>query len=449
MDHVTTWQKVGSGYQWIDNWAGHDVKAEISRLVSKGQDSLKAQVCVWLDDVQLVRAHPTLTSMSSMRDFCRLLEDRRKATDYGINWRDWAEELAGRTLDAHRQGQPEVAVSDLWDKEIEQDTWLVEPYILESKSNVIYGDPGTAKSMMALQWAALMDTGHVNSQLKVVTRRANVLYLDYETDETEILHRLKWLHAGMEITVPSNVVYRYCTQPLVVETDYILDLIERRWGGDDTPIVIMVDSMGLATGGKLVDEEMVISYFAALRVLGSTSLTITHTNKDGHLFGSQYTLAAARNLWEVKRSAVTRGQIDVGLFHRKSNSVGKEVPRAYRLNFTPDPTTGTTQSVNIVAKDPIDTDFAREMSVAKVVLHIIETEGPTSKDALPKLVAEFKEAKEDGLRAAVKTAISRFCKAHKLVEKDGMIQMPPTPTTPSPQVNEKPGEKDDLWTTQF
>jgi len=446
---MTTFQKVGSGYTFNSNWSGHQIDASISRLMPTRDDGLKAQIAVLMDNTPICRSSPTLTSVSGMDQFWRKLNRRRAADDYGVDWEAWVEELAGRVLDAHRQGQPEIAVADLWDNQSEADIWLVEPYVLQGSHNVLYGDPGTAKSMMALFWAALMDTGHIDSAHGLATSRAHCLYLDWETTQEEAVRRLRWLHEAMGISAPSGVLYRYCTQPLVAEVDYVQDIIQRRWGGDDTPVVIICDSQGLATGGRLVDEEQVISYFAALRTLteaeADTSLSITHTNKDGGLFGSQYTLAAARNLWEIKRASLSRGQIDVGLFHRKANTVGREGPRAYQLTFNVNPETNKTSSVSIKSKRVMDTEVAPQgLSTPELTYQVVRAEGPLRRDELPGLVAEYKEVRVEKIQAAVLVALSRLLKSGRLLENDGMIQMPAAPTD---ETRTEPEREGDLWTT--
>ena len=447
---MTTFQKVGSGYTFNSMWSGHQIDASISRLMPTRDDGLKAQIAVLMDDVPICRSSPTLTSVSGMDQFWRKLNRRRNNDDYGVDWEAWVEELAGRVLDTHRQGQPEIAVADLWDNQSEADIWLVEPFVLRGSHNVLYGDPGTAKSMMALFWATLMDTGHIDSSAHgLATSRAHCLYLDWETTQEEAVRRLRWLHEAMGISAPSGVLYRYCTQPLVAEVDRIQDIIQRRWGGDDTPVVIICDSQGLATGGRLVDEEQVISYFAALRTLteaeADTSLSITHTNKDGGLFGSQYTLAAARNLWEIKRSSLSRGQIDVGLFHRKANTVGLSGPRAYQLTFNANAETKKTASVSITSKRVMDTEVAPQgLSVPELTYQVVRAEGPLRRDELPALVAEYKEVRVEKIQAAVLVALSRHLKGGRLLEEDGMIKMPPSPSGNNQPKAEQEG---DLWTT--
>jgi len=429
---MTVFEKRGSGYIFTDDWNSHSVEATVSRLTITSNDGLKAEIAVLLDDSPVVRSQPTLTSVSGMDQFWRKLNRRRPFDDYGVDWEAWVENLAGRVLDAYREGATEIRMSDVWGEEEEDAIWLVDPYILAGKNNTIYGDPGTAKSMLGLFWAVLMDTGHVDSEHDIVTTKANCLFLDWESDRNDIQRRLQWLHTGMNIAQPSNVVYRYCHQPLINEVDQIEEIISRQWGDDlETPIVVVCDSLGMATGGRMVEESAVTEYFAALRSLTNgprrvSTLTITHTNKEGNLYGNQLIYAESRNVWECKTKAVEKGQIEVGFFHRKANSVSKENPRAYQLTFATDgENADKTISVSVKAKAIMDTEVAPQgLSVSQLVLEVVTTEGPLKEDDLPGIIAEYKESSVDSIRAAVRTALSRYMKRDRIVRKDGMVMSP-------------------------
>lgn len=425
----------GSGYDYDSTWSEHRISARISRIAAMPGDGLKAEVSVMLDGQPVLRTNPTLTSVSGMDGWYRKLQRRRPPKDYSIDWEAYTEELAGLVIDARRQGS---AASELdWDAQQSDDVWLIEPYILKGTANLLYGDPGTAKSLLAMWFTALLSTGHVEPAHDLVAGRAKVLYLDYETSQDVVTRRMKWLHAGMGIsdTAPT-MLYRYCVHPLASEVDEIQDILEKRgWAADETLLVI--DSQGLATGGRLQDEEAVLAYFAALRAIGGTSLTISHTNKDGGLFGSQYSLAATRNLWQAERSALDAGQLSVGLFHRKGNDVGREKPRPYQLNFSTNPETGHTKSVAIKAS----TTYGG--SVAELTLRVVREEGGVAREDLATSVANLAEKRPSEVRGAVATALSRHLRNGKLVEEGGVIQLP----VPVKEPVKEPVQEESLWKT--
>ena len=383
----------GSGYDYDSTWSEHRISARISRIAAMPGDGLKAEVSVMLDGQPVLRTNPTLTSVSGMDGWYRKLQRSRPPKDYSIDWEAYTEELAGLVIDARRQGS---AASELdWDAQQSDDVWLIEPYILKGTANLLYGDPGTAKSLLAMWFTALLSTGHVEPAHDLVAGRAKVLYLDYETSQDVVTRRMKWLHAGMGIsdTAPT-MLYRYCVHPLASEVDEIQDILEKRgWAADETLLVI--DSQGLATGGRLQDEEAVLAYFAALRAIGGTSLTISHTNKDGGLFGSQYSLAATRNLWQAERSALDAGQLSVG------------------------------------------------GSVAELTLRVVREEGGVAREDLATSVANLAEKRPSEVRGAVATALSRHLRNGKLVEEGGVIQLP----VPVKEPVKEPVQEESLWKT--
>jgi len=419
----------GSGYVYVVERGGRIIEARISRLEKVREGGLKGEVSIKVDKQPLVRTSPTLTSVSGVDSFWRKLNRRMHIDDYGIDWEAYVEELAGRVIDAHRSGTPVVRLRDVVVPESVE--WEVNPYILRGQNCVVYGEGGSGKSMLALLMAVLVDTGFVSSDLGISAQHGKVLILDYETDEEEFFRRTNWLHNGLGIksaSVDSNIIYRRCSHPLAAEADRIKDIVE-----EEGVTCLIVDSLGLATGGGLDEAESVLAYFSALRWIETSTLTLTHTNKEGRIFGSVYTLNSGRSVWEVKSETPRSGVLDVVTFHRKSNIVGKERPRAYEMQFTDD-------AVTIKSKGVMQSEIAwTELSVSELVYQIIETEGTTAKLSLPDLVAEYKEKKVEKVTAAVATALSRHLKSGRLVEDTQglMISLPN-------QTKEK--EQEELWT---
>jgi hypothetical protein len=75
---------------------------------------------------------------------------------------------------------------------------------------------------------------------------------------------------------------------------------------------------------------------------------------------------------------------------------------------------------------------------------VVRAEGPLRRDELPALVAEYKEVRVEKIQAAVLVALSRHLKGGRLLEEDGMIKMPPSPSDNNQPKAEQEG---DLWTT--
>tara|TARA_Y100000310_G_C20664985_1_gene806995 strand:+ start:815 stop:2107 length:1293 start_codon:yes stop_codon:yes gene_type:complete len=427
---VTSFERNGAGYIYTDDWNGHTIIARISRISETG-GRVGAEVAVLVDGNPVARSSPTLTSVSGLDQFWRKLNRRLKYEDYGIDWEAWAEGMAGRVLDAYRQGEPDISLSGVpVPDEIE---FLINPYILRGQPNVLYGEGSGGKSTLALLMAVLMDSGHVDTRHGMTVKPAKTFYLDYETDEYEVSHRIKWLRAGMGLQDNDyDIAYRHCTRPLKDEADQIKEMIRKRW--PDTPlseVVLMVDSLGLATGGALEEAESVLSYFTALRWIGATSLTLTHVNKEGKIYGSIYTINAARNLWELQKEAVDRGRLEVGMFHRKANIIELCQPTAFELRFNP-------TDLVVESKDIIDSVVGdKKLSIAQMVYKLIEV-SPKRRALLPKMVGERTGRGEDDVYNAVTTAISRMLRSGSVIEdpndKD-MVRLP----------SEQAEEEQDEW----
>jgi hypothetical protein len=296
---------------------------------------------------------------------------------------------------------------------------LLEPFILQGKTNVLYGSPSSGKSMLGLFWAVLLDTGHVDSTHGVVAKRANVVYLDWEEDQHGIVTRLRWIHEGLGIQEKSHIVYKRMTRSLIEEVDTVRNLIADRFEDDGTPTLVICDSQGMATAGQLSDEEQVVPYFTALRMIPATSLTLSHTNKEdrsppNNLFGSQYTLAETRNLWQSVASTVSRQVVDIELHHRKVNSVGREPMRNYRLNFSRDPKTNYTVKVTLKSQPMLESSLSpATMKIPALVLEIIRFHGPKSFPEIIEYICDYQEKQfstddeEKRFRGNIKTILSR------------------------------------------
>lgn len=428
-------ETVGAGYKYADLWGGHLIEASIGRVITE-KSSKKAKIAIRMDGRPVIRSWPTLTSVDGVDKFWKKLARRRPFDDYGIDWEECVEQMSGMILDTHDQFIPSVKLKDI--PEAGPISYLVDPFVIESEINVLYGDSGNGKSMLALLWACLLDTDATDSAHRIVTKPAKVMYLDYETDEQQVRRRASWIHKGMGIEdVESNILYKRCVQPLHVMAEALKDEVE----AEGIEFVI-VDSLGMALGGSLIDEQAVIGYFSVLRFLDVTSLTVTHTNKKGEIHGSVFTNAQSRQTFEAKRAGGEKNKIDVALFHRKVNDVSKLDPRAYELRFAPG-------EVKFIAKDVMDSEVGAEgLSISALVREVLKIEGPTPRDQLPELVAEYRETDVEKIRAAVMTAVSRHIKARRVVEMGDKVMLPNATAKIVETKDEKPEEpkEGDQWT---
>ena len=145
-------------------------------------------------------------------------------------------------------------------------------------------------------------------------------------------------------------------------------------------------------------------------------MTLSHTNKEGKLFGSVYTTNSGRSIWEIQKSS-TEGDnhMDVGLFHRKVNNTAHQQPLAFRLSFED-------KVVTFESKDPMDTEVVSDtLSASELVYQIVSREGPVPRSEIADRVAAYMDRPAEKVAGSVATAISRHLKAARIVELDGEL----------------------------
>lgn len=410
-------KKSGSGYEVA--WPSQGVHARVRHIKNRG-DRFKAQVAITFREEPVHRSDPTLNSVTGLDQFARKLERRIPQEQWGVDWELIVEGLAGIVQDTHASGTGEVELGTVVPDETAQ--WSVDNLVIQGQANLIYGDGGTGKSMFCLWIAALMDQGHVNTDHGLVIEPGKVLYLDWETDASEVSTRVRNIHAGLGITNDSGIVYRAQTLPLAQDQDRIQDIVDER--GID---LVIVDSMGMAVEGELESAETVLSFFRAVRTIGKTALIISHVNRQGTIFGSAYTNNSARNVWEASKAASTvssnEKDIAFNLFHKKANNINLQPSQSWSMSFDDD-------KVLLERGEVYETTDAGKLSIPKLVKEILKREGPRTKDSLDEMVAikmniDIPREGEDmsgqyrKLRSNVGVAISRMKNPQK--ETDSRI----------------------------
>ena len=165
----------------------------------------------------------------------------------------------------------------------------------------------------------------------------NILHLDYEDTEEEIAERVNAIHTGMGLPHGSEIIRRFCYRPLVSEINEIQRLV-----AENSIDLVVVDSAGLACGGRPEEAEVTLQYFGALRSLRSTSLTIAHQPKhaegnDASPFGSTYWKAMIRSLFHIRCTQDPGSDVlHLGIFDKKANSRSPLPPIGLKVYFEND-----------------------------------------------------------------------------------------------------------------
>lgn len=260
-----------------------------------------------------------LSSVQARTTRAKLLAERSGAGH--LDWHGFLEELCIRTTQAERQGKPAVVLADMDLVAERVEHWEVDGIpILKDLPMVLYGDSGGGKSYLALYVAGML------AQMDV-----NVLYADWEFSLQEHRKRLGELFHPM----PRNVFYARCDSPASQQVDR-LDRLKR----EHKCHYIVCDSIGFALDGPAESQEGATKYFRSLRQLNIGSLSLAHIPKqyddgrEAQIFGSTFFRAGARSAWFVEKATTNpRGEMRVGLHHRKSNVGALLQPKGYRILF--------------------------------------------------------------------------------------------------------------------
>lgn len=389
--------KRGSRYHIVWN---NGVEAYISRI-RENPERIKCEIALTLNGQLLTRSSPVVTSESGKDGLIRKLQRRRPKEDWHIDHEVLVEQMCALIIDTYREGEPPINLSSI--PEDDRLLWRIENILPEQEPTLLYSDGGSGKSMLACMWSVAVDQGVIDTDLGIVCEPGNVLYLDWETSAEEISKRVRAIMRGFGMEGKTGIIYRRCTQPLIAEVDRIIDLC------DEYSIdMIVCDSLGLATGGMLEDADSTLQMFGALRMVGKTSLVISHINKSGQNFGSVYANNSARMSWMIDSdseddSSGEEGVKDIPLIHKKANTVPQQTPIGWSINFGDDG-----RSIEFTRKEIYQTSGAKHQSIPKLLIEQLkENESGLARDTLLENIASIKNTKIEKIKGAFDQALRR------------------------------------------
>ena len=110
-------RKQGSGY--LIEWPSLNVQVIAKQIHPNGY---KAFCGFMLNGEPVHRSNPTLNSNSGMTSLARLLNKRRPKDDWGIDWDQIVEDLAGILIDTVGEGKADVVLGEV---EVEEGEWMI------------------------------------------------------------------------------------------------------------------------------------------------------------------------------------------------------------------------------------------------------------------------------------------------------------------------------------
>ena len=204
-----------------------------------------------------------------------------------------------------------------------------------------------------------------------------VLYLDWETDEAEVMQRMNFIANGLSQRGRSDLplvredfplTYVRCTASLTAMQPKIA-----KWAETNECKLVIVDSLIPALDGDANDSETARKFMNTLRSFNCASLVLSHTSKEGKLFGSTFWWNLARNVWEVKKEQdLGQDYSDLGLIHKKSNNSSLSKPLGVRMKVDKQNESVVFDKFNVV--DSTGT-LAASLSVRSRVIQLLKTEG--------------------------------------------------------------------------
>lgn len=307
----------------IFEWQEEKIVIDVSRLKQHTDGRVTGEIKIQTTDVNFnPHLHQALFNFSASRsrkELAKLLSMDYEGLLNNEQWNVILEQLCVKAIDHVREGEPREHL--IIEGAIEPPRYLLEPLIIENYPNVLFGDPSASKSTLAVVICQLLQLPWEIDSLGFLppAEPVRALYLDWEADSATIKWQTRTLQRGMGI--PEDNVYldyRRCAMPLAQDYEQIHKHIE-----DIDAQFVVIDSLGQAAGGELKETQSPLQFFAALRQLNVTSLILAHNaknpdSKTKSIYGNQYFTAAARNIWEVRKSQeVGSSEMSLLLMHQK------------------------------------------------------------------------------------------------------------------------------------
>jgi hypothetical protein len=335
-------ENLPSGYRFT--WPLSNTIALVNRITEdRRAKSTSAEVRI-LSTTPTAKGHLyqgrlNLTSPTAKRTLRQELE----AMDSLTSWLEIVEYICTETLRRWREGEPAMNIGQLPAQTTPR--YRLYPFIPEGKPAIIYGRWGSWKTNLALALAIMVQSGE--GHLNFTPVQGNVLYLDYESDAQDLDERIKAICSGWNMP-QVKLLYRFCVSPLEDDLERIQEIVS-----DNSIALLIVDSVGLAVGGSLMDPEPSLAMMRCLRSLRTSTLLVDHlaknqnsANTETSPFGTVYKTNLARSIWEViAKQDPGSPDLEVALQHRKSNRSTILQPIGLKVSFS-GPENGETISIS-------------------------------------------------------------------------------------------------------
>ena len=368
----------------------------------KAELTIKAELTMG-DVSRTVQLDRSNVDMLEPYDKSKLIDTLQKATEEYpyLSWGNLITDAFNGIMDKKREGIPAELMDELDD--FTPRTYAVYPLFVRGVANLMWAPGGSAKSYFALLSCVMVDRGI--SEFGLRAPKGNALYLDWEEEPDVFRQRLLAVQRGLNIQNPetSGIYYKKMMGSLASNIEGISRTVI-----DKDITYVVVDSVGAALGGNGIDQQVVEDYFSALRILGVTSVSIDHANRAGEttgnwsIHGSAFKYNRSRQVYELKKiQEADSGELQVVLYHRKSNDSGNKSPRGFKVRFEMKENYNQYEDDYEKHLDKVvfetlglgdaDNELLRTMTLGEICRELIKTHGPIHIDALRSGVAIIKD----------------------------------------------------------
>lgn len=329
-------QKIGAKYvSEIPVTDEMTLKIEFKGVRFSGFDNVRALVHIIIPDMPKPNdyaAPVVITQPYRVKEFAKAASDILKIKEESLFK---VISVASYQLISDLYSVPEPSRLEI--KEQVKASFLIENFVLENLLTVLFARGGAGKSFLSLlsaiavQNANSLPDGFPLNPLK----QGNALYLDWESDKEDMNRRFTRIVRGMRLGDITPPMYISVVRPLSDIIDDVLTMCATH----DIKFII-IDSVGLASGGSIEDASTSISFFRAIRELtdsGVSVLALTHMSKSALKddlktpIGSVYYENMPRLIWQLK-SDMAEDVIRTQLLLRKTN-VGKIPNFGFTMRF--------------------------------------------------------------------------------------------------------------------
>ena len=364
-------------------YAGHEVRCLVRLYEKNPETGRKIRI--------LAPRRLNLVSASQVNQY---RVDLEKGSGIKANWKNIINQI-GNIIDETTTTPSQVINLKEVETTREEERWLVKDLIERGQHTMIYADGGTGKSLTALAIAASVSMNTpIIPDLYPITERwgygslETVLYLDWETTEQDHASRLKGMCTAEEVP---DVYYQRMAYPLHQTIEEVRETVKSL-----APALVIIDSVGAASGGDINTPEAGVMFINAVRTIGECAiLSITHTpkfiepgasqsrKKSEKPIGSNYFWNGPRSIYQVAGGTMTKGGKNMALFHRKANNGPLKPPIGYKAQFS--------QSTTVFsALDPMEDSTLREYALPRQVLEWALSYGERNIHELKDLLPEMK-----------------------------------------------------------